>query len=68
MADTGDQAQALSDLALRMAFEAHEIGPVLRLLPDGACHWCGEDVKPEALFCNGKCADAHAADFKKRIK
>lgn len=69
MADSGDEAQALSDLALRMAFEAHDVGPVFRIQPDGFCHWCGEELtKPQALYCNGKCADAHGAELKKRIK
>ena len=34
----------------------------------GRCHYCGEGVQPQALFCDADCRDGHAAEQAARLR
>lgn len=58
MSDTIDRASKEVDATIESQIRA-SVKPVLGLEHDKYCHYCGEDVEPPKLFCNGECASKH---------
>lgn len=54
MADLADLATERSDTILQAGL-AHR-KPVVHLPPNGECHYCGDDVEGERIFCDSTCA------------
>lgn len=64
-ADDSDRATALEEAertymesAVRKAANSKNRD----LEPNGSCHWCGEDVGPEKIFCNSDCGSGYDQD------
>lgn len=67
--DDVDHANQKSDEAIAAAICRSQRALNQRVLqPVGACHWCNEVVGNQKLFCNGECADDHAALMRRENK
>lgn len=63
MADDIDRAQ---DLQLQMNELALRKPKTPTLAPIGICYYCSEAVPGQQLYCDGACADDHAAEQEAR--
>jgi hypothetical protein len=65
MADDIDKAQEQMEVIARANIEnRHQ--PTAGLTPCGECHYCGEEVDGDKLYCNGDHASRHHRQLKMR--
>lgn len=61
--DADEQIQANLDLALQQARSQRR-----RYQPCGACHFCGEEVTGQKIFCDSDCEQLQAREVAARIR
>lgn len=59
-ADESDRATALEEAEREhMVSKARLAAKHRSLVPVGTCYYCGEDVRPDQIFCDGDCGSGY---------
>jgi len=58
MADIGDMAGEVNEIAMENAIAYHRVAVESGVPRTGKCHWCEEElVDQRGVFCDGDCRD-----------